>query len=195
METIIFDGQQTGERILYTLVPHPLSKYLAITRIVFLAVFFYFMLFLIGTVVPTAASFLRSLGLVLSLILVAFGIWWNRTVYAKDRTYITDRRIIRFDVVSPFFTTKRALFWNEALKAKAYAPNLLYRMLKVGTLEVEPATATPEQENVIVRDVYYFEDLANYIDKILFTFKNKPTEVDQIRPFVPKPRGQRDTIS
>lgn len=192
MNQIDFDGQQAGERILYTAVPYPVTKYLAIARLIFLAVFFFIVLWLIGTVVPTAAAALRLTGLVLALILLAGGFWWNSVVYAKSKTYITDRRIVRFDVVSPFFQTKRALFWNEALKAKAYAPNLLYRMLKVGTLEVEPATATPEQENIVVRDVYYFEDLGNYIDKILFTFKNKPAEVDQIRPFLPKPRGQRD---
>lgn len=192
MQQIEFDGQQAGERILYTAVPHPATKYLAIARLIFLAVFFFIVLWLIGTVVPTAAAALRLTGLVLALVLLVGGLWWNSVVYAKSKTYITDRRIIRFDVVSPFFTTKRALFWNEALKAKAYAPNLFYRLLSVGTVEIEPVTASPEQENVVVRDVYYFEDLANYVDKILFTFKNKPAEIDQIRPFLPKPRGQRD---
>ena len=62
-------------------------------------------------------------------------------------------------------------------------------MRKIGILEVEPIMG--DKENVIVRDVFYFEDLANYIDKILFTFKNKPAEVDQIAPFIPKPRGER----
>ena len=86
--------------------------------------------------------------------------------------------------------TKRALFWSETLKAKAYAPNMIFRMLKVGTIDVEPQLA--DHEDVRITDVYYFEDLANYIDKILFTFKNKPTDVAAIKPFVPKAKGQRD---
>lgn len=189
MEGIVFEGQQTDERVLYTVVPHYLSKYIAIAKIIFLSVFFYFVLVLIGTIVPDAASLLRIAGLIFSIVLLAVGVWWNHTVYSRDRAYITDRRIIRFDVVSPFFTTKRELFWNEALKAKAYAPNLLFRMMKVGTLEVDPIMG--ERENVIIRDVYYFEDLANYIDKILFTFKNKPVEMNEIMPFIPLPRGKR----
>jgi len=33
----------------------------------------------------------------------------------------------------------------------------------------------------------------NYLnDKILFTFKNKPTDIANIKPFVPKAKGQRD---
>ncbi len=184
-----FDGQQTDERVLYTIISHPLGKRLAITKLFLLCVFFYLVLALIATVVPLAASALHPVGLLVSVLLFVLGTWWNTTVYAKDRCFITDRRIIRFDVVSPFFTTKRELFWNEALKAKGYAPNLFYRFLKVGTIEVTPLLG--ERENVVVRDVYYFEDVANYIDKILFTFKNKPEEMNNLTAFVAKPRGQR----
>lgn len=189
MEDFTFEGQQTEERILYEIRAHPLGKFLAIAKMVFLAIFFYLMLMLVGTVVPQFAFLLKTIGILADLLLVGVTIWWNNEVYTKDRTFITDRRIIRFDVVSPFYKTKRELFWNEALKAKGYPPNLLYRSMKVGNLEVDPIIG--ERENVVVRDVFYFEDLANYIDKILFTFKNKPAEINAIAPFVPKPRGER----
>lgn len=184
-----FDGQQEGERVLYVVTPHAIAKQIAIARIIFLAVFFFVVLWVIGTIVPTAAMVLQITGFLLSLILLIVGVWWNMTVYGKDRTYITDRRIIRFDVVSPFFMTKRALFWNEALKTKAYSPNILFRSMKIGTIDVEPQLS--EGEDVRVTDVYFFEDLANYIDKILFTFKNSPTEIATLKPFVPKEKGQR----
>jgi uncharacterized membrane protein YgcG len=185
-----FDGQQEGERILYTVTPHAIHKYLAVARLVFLALFFFVVLWVIGGIVPAATTILRVAGFVLAVILLVVGYWWNLMVFKKSRTYITDRRIIRFDVVSPFFTTKRALFWNEALKAKAYTSNIFFRSFKIGTIDVEPQLA--EHEDVRVTDVYYFEDLANYIDKILFTFKNKPADVSAIKPFVPKAKGQRD---
>lgn len=185
-----FDGQQEGERILYTVTPHAVHKYLAIARLIFLAVFFFIVLWVIGGIVPAMTAILRVAGFVLALILLGAGYWWNLSVFKKSRTYITDRRIIRFDVVSPFFVTKRALFWNEALKAKAYASNMFFRSLKIGNIEVEPQLA--EHEDVRITDVYYFEDLANYIDKILFTFKNKPAEIAAVKPFVPKAKGQRD---
>ena len=62
--------------------------------------------------------------------------------------------------------------------------------MKIGTIDVEPQLA--EHEDVRVTDVYYFEDLANYIDKILFTFKNSPAEIATLKPFVPKGKGLRD---
>lgn len=190
MSDTTFDGQQEGERVLYTVTPHPIAQRLAIARIIFLAVFLFAVLWGIGTLIPNATGSFILVGLILATLLLVVGIWWNMTVHKRARTYITDRRVIRFDVVSPFFMTKRALFWNEALKAKAYAPNMVFRMLKVGTIDVEPQLA--DHEDVRITDVYYFEDLANYIDKILFTFKNTPAEVANLKPFVPKPKGHRD---
>ncbi len=190
MNKIIFDGQQSDEVILYTILPHPISHTLGVIRTVFLAIFFTIVLFLIASILPTLESVIRLVGIVLGVVICIIGVWWTNTVYIKDKTYITDRRIIRFDVASPFFVAKRALFWNEVLKVKAYAPNLIYRAMKIGTLEVEPQLA--ESQSVHVSNVYYFEDLANYIDKILFTFKNKPAEVALLHSFVPKGKGQRD---
>lgn len=189
MESIIFDGQQSDERVLYVVLPHVYAKYLAIARLIGLVVLLFLVLMLISSIVPMASTILVIVGVFVSAMLLITGIWWNQTVYNRSKTYITDRRIVRFDVASPFFQTKRALFWNEALKAKGFAPNLLFRTLHIGTVLVEPHMANAE--DVRINDVHYFEDLANYIDKILYTFKNKPAEISSIQPFVPKPRGQR----
>lgn len=189
MNTIVFDGQQEGERILYEIHPHLLAKYLAIGRIILLALSLFFVLLLTAGVAPAFATLLKVTGLAMSLLLIATSVWWNNKVYGESKTYITDRRIMRVTPVSPFFQTKRSLFWSEALKAKGFAPNFFCRSLGIGTVEIAPQMS--EHENVIVTDVAYFEDIANYIDKILFTFKNKPTEVSLLKPFIPKPRGHR----
>lgn len=187
---IQFDGQQTDERILHVVTPHQLAKHIALVRLLFLAIFFFLILQLISSVVPTIAGTARIISVLLTGTLLVVGVWWNQTVYGKSKTFITDRRIIRFEVMTPFFTTKRALFWNEALKAKGYAPNVFWKMLKIGKVRVEPQLA--EGEDVLIHDVYMYDDVANYIDKILFTFKNKPADVASINPFVPKPKGARD---
>ncbi len=189
MTQIQFDGQQSDEQILFVARPHPMAKWFAIARVVALAILFYLILMLISSVVPKLATFLQFGGLLLSLLLITAGIWWNTLVHAKSKTYLTDRRIFRIEVASPFFQTKRALFWTEALKAKGYAPNMIYRLAHVGTVEVEPHLSS--EENVRITEVYLFEDLANYIDKILFTVKNRPDEMSSMHPFIPKPRGER----
>jgi len=184
-----FDGQQSGERVLTTIEPH-ISRFLfsgISLTVAFIAVVT--ILFAIANFIPTAAATIKLAITIISLIVIVFSLWWMWKTQTTDKTYITDRRIIRFDVVTPFFTNKRALFWNEILKTKAYAPNMIMRLLKIGVIQIEPVAA--EAESIIITDVYYHEDLANYLDKILFTFKNTPSEMSAIKPFVAKPKGKR----
>ena len=46
---------------------------------------------------------------------------------------------------------------------------------------------------IVEPDIYSpsIDEAGNYIDKILFTYKQMPAAVSEIRPFVEKPRGQR----
>jgi len=189
MNTIIFDGQQEGERILCELHPHPIAKNLAITKGMLLSLNLALVLVIIASIAPSIAGVLIFLGVVLGLVLTLCSLWWNNKVYGQSRAFITDRRIMRVTPVSPFYQTKRSLFWSEALKAKGYAPNFVYRMLGIGTVEVSPRM--DEHENVLVPHVAYFEDLANYIDKILFTYKQNASNIADFKPFIPKPRGHR----
>lgn len=184
-----FDGQQTGEHILSIITPHKskciLSSVITLISIIAIGAF----LFGVSSSFLTQNTTLHVWIVVMLLVGATSAALWIWLVQTKDKTYITNRRIIRFDVVSPFFTNKRALFWNEVLKIKAYAPNMLMRLLKVGTLQIEPVAA--EQESIVVDAVYYHEDLANYLDKILFAFKNTPADISSIKPFVAKPKGKR----
>jgi hypothetical protein len=53
------------------------------------------------------------------------------------------------------------------------------------------------RENVVTDDdvavdyVYYYKDLGNYVDKILYLYKKNVAELETIKPFVCKPRGKR----
>lgn len=189
MQEISFDGQQTDERVLYEIAPPPATKYLSIIKFVSIVVIFYLFILLI-TAVAIPARALTIAGFILSLTVLLIGLWWIELAYRKSRSFITDRRIIRFEQATPFVSTKRELFWNEALKAKVYSRGFLNRLMGVGTVEVEPHLST--SENVRISQVGWYEDIGNYIDKILFTFKNKPEDIPSIKPFVPKPRGKRD---
>jgi hypothetical protein len=186
---IVFDGQQTDEKVLYTITPHPMAKILGIVNTGIIAVIFYIILFIVASATPFS-MILRFVGLVIVFVAVILGFYWNSYLEKTDKAYITDRRIIRFETVTPILKTKRALFWSEALKAKAFAPNFLFRTLGIGQVVVEPQLA--EGENVVIKNVLYYQDLANYIDKIMFSFKNKPEDMISIKPFIPKPKGQRE---
>lgn len=185
-----FDGQQTDEHILTVITPHKSRFIISISVTLLLCILILAILFSFVTYLSFDTAVLQGIMTCICLLITGIACWWIWKTQVNDKTYITDRRIIRFDIVTPFFTNKRALFWNEVLKVKAYAPNMIFRLMKVGILQIEPVAA--EHESITVPDVYYHEDLANYIDKIIFTFKNKPQDISVMKPFVPKPKGKRD---
>ncbi len=185
---LTFDGQQEGERVLYEITPHRVVEGFLIGRIVLTATLFFGIILIIGSQTDSMHVSLFGAVFVLAALFLAF--WWTKTRSKYSRAYITDRRFVRFEKVTPFALSKRALFWNEVLKAKAFEPNLLLKSYNVGTLIVEPQVQT--EENIVIPHVEYAEDLANYIDKLLYLFKNDLTSIASVKPFVPKPRGHRD---
>src|SRR3989338_8895494 len=98
MTAIQFDGQQTDERILFMITPHRFAHYIAITKLFFLCAVFYSILIFISYTVPVMQTTIRGGGFVLAVLTFLAGFWWNKRVYTLSKTYITDRRIIRFEI-------------------------------------------------------------------------------------------------
>jgi len=185
---VTFDGQQEGERILYEIKPHPLLLAFTTIKIVFTAFLFLVIVIVIGMQIAFPLFWIAGICVVGTIASVA--LWWARFRFAHTTAYITDRRIVRIDQTTPFTVGKRALFWNEVLKAKAYEPNVFLKSRTIGSLSLEPQAQT--EEEILIHHVAYAQDLANYIDKILFTYKNDPISIQTFKSFIPKPRGQRD---
>ena len=184
-----FPGQQDGERILYVVEPHWLGGVWVSLRVIAVAA-------------AIVAVFYASLAMgaefsvewqvrvyLLIALCTVIGIWTMSHSAMSCRTFITDRRIVRVDSFVPLYKRRRALFWNEVVKTKSYAPNLLFRVLHVGTVSIRPNFSG--DEDVLMPFTYLHDDMASYIDKITFIYRNKPGEMDAVREFVAKPRGQR----
>lgn len=184
-----FSGQQEGERILFSFAPHALRFYTHFSIILLIGLLLSFGSVVLAQRLPELESSLRFFRLILLAVLILGGTWWARMLALRTRTYLTDRRIIRVEPAFPWFEKRRSLFWNEVTKAKAYAPTIAHRFLNVGTVSVMPFAAN--YEDIRVPATYYFDDIANYIDKIIFLHKNRPEELNELRPFVLKPKGKR----
>ncbi|MCB0338006.1 MAG: hypothetical protein KDD53_00310 [Bdellovibrionales bacterium] len=189
MEVERFDGQHEEETVLYVIRPHPLKFFIAC---------------LFWTVVACGLAYgvehVREFTSLLDayepytfygviLVIWAAILWYRKFVIDRERTYITDRRIVRFTITFPAFALKRSLLWSEVLKVKGYPSNLLMRILKIGQLQVFPTAL--KDEDVLIEYVFYFEDLVNYLDKILFLSRSNPKAVADLRPFVTRPKGKR----
>ena len=188
-----FYGKQEDEKILYVVHPHPYATTFGLLKIYAISLIVTLALVILGTQVPLFAGLFFTLGLILFFAIILFGSkiildWQNRNI-----AYITDRRIVRFEPTTLFATNSRSLTWDEVIKVKTYPPNFIWKQLAIGNVVIH--SRTPElgsnADDIILNDVFYYKDLGNYIDKILFTYKQKPVEVLKIHPFVPKPRGER----
>jgi hypothetical protein len=196
-----FFGKQEGERILYVIRPHKLSLFVKLAKVYLIAVAVFIALTILGTELGLRAVFISS-GLIISLAMILLGTKIMTNYQKRDIAYVTDRRLMRFEPTTLLATNPRSLTWDEVVKVKTYPPNMIWKELAIGNVVVHARTpARPAEESkgpytitaddIELRDVYYYKDLGNYIDKILFTYKKRPKAMDEIRPFVTKPKGQR----
>lgn len=186
-----FYGQQSDEIVLYEIHPYWTRKFLGLLRAVVATLLGFGASYLYSSFLSDDSAYSFTFGVILSLIIGALIYGWFRFSANRAKAFITDRRFVRMEVSFPIFIKKRSLFWNEVLKVKGYAPNLLYRAMGVGTIAVQPIMSESGKEDVTFVHVHYFNDLTNYIEKLVYTHKSKPEELKNIRPFIPKPKGER----
>lgn len=196
-----FYGQQDGEKILYVTRPHPVAGAINIIKIYILGLILFIIFYSLAKEVNSISVGFYLASIITPLIVIFLGSKMVNSFQEKNISYITDRRIVRFDPTTFFATNIRTLSWDEAVKVKTFSPNILWKQLKIGTVILharttvktvdEEAQHTLSADDIELNDIYLYRDLGNYIDKILFTYKQMPKEVADIRPFVPKPKGQR----
>lgn len=197
----LFYGQQEGEKILYVTKPHAIAHIINTAKVYLVALFIFLVLFFLGKEVQIVSGLFYTAGVILPIAILIFGSKLVKNFHDKNIGYITDRRIVRFEPTTFFATNIRSLSWDEAVKVKTFAPNMLWKQLKIGTVIVHARTTvktidedirhTLSADDIELDDVYLYRDLGNYIDKILYTYKQMPAGVNEIRPFVAKPRGER----
>lgn len=195
-----FFGRQENEKILYVVRPHGLALTFTLIKIYFISFLVLVVLIVLGTQIKVLAPFFYLGGTILSILILLFGSKLISDYRKREIGYITDRRIVRFEPTTLFATNSRTLTWDEVVKVKTYPPNMIWKQLAIGNVVIHARTpARPDElghgdimaDDIILNDVYYYRDLGNYIDKILFTYKQRPKEMDEIRPFIAKPRGER----
>ncbi|KKP47206.1 MAG: hypothetical protein UR39_C0005G0019 [Candidatus Woesebacteria bacterium GW2011_GWA1_33_30] len=196
----LFYGQQENERILYVARPHFIAGFTNLIKVFLVAFVTFLVFFFLGKEISQISNIFYIIGTITPLTIIIIGTKLVDNFQKRNISYITDRRIIRFDPSTFFATNIRTLSWDEAVKVKTYSPNILWKQLKIGTVVVHARTTVKTSDENIshtsaddieLNDIYLYRDLGNYIDKILFTYKQLPKEMANIRSFVPKPKGER----
>jgi hypothetical protein len=192
-----FPGQQEGEKILSVITPHQSAFVLEYFKLVCVS-----LLILVGFIsLQKISPIFITVGILFSLFTLIIGFFLYRSLHAKRIAYLTDRRLVRFEPSNVFVVNSRSLTWDNTLKVKTFPTNLLWRLKNIGTVIVHSKTTStsvnsPDQvllsnDDIVLKNVYYYKDLGNYIDKILYLYEHNSKELENIHPFVNKPKGQR----
>lgn len=192
-----FLGQQEGEKIISVITPHQSVFILEYAKLIFVSLFI-----LIGFIsLQKISPIFVTVGIVFSLLTLIVGYFLYRTLHSKRFTYLTDRRIVRFEPSNAFVVNNRSLTWDNALKVKTFSTSLIWRLKNIGTVIVHSKTTStginsPDQtllsnDDIVLKNVYYYKDLGNYIDKILYLYQHDPSGLESIHPFITKAKGQR----
>jgi hypothetical protein len=195
-----FFGKQEGERILFVARPHKIALIFKLVKIYTIALAVFVALTVLGTQLLSLGIFI-IVGTILALIIAIFGTKIVTDYQKRDVAYITDRRLVHFEPTTLVATNPRSLTWDEVVKVKTYPPNFIWKQMAIGTVEIharstfktygETPLGTVTADDIEINDIYFYKDLGNYIDKILFIYKQRPKEMDDIRPFISKPKGER----
>ena len=195
-----FFGKQTDERILYVAKPHPLAASFKLMQIYLIAVVVLIVLVLLGSQISSVSGLFALAGLILAVLIAVVGTKIITDYQKREVAYITDRRLIRFEPTTLFATNARSLTWDEVVKIKTYPPNFIWKQLAIGNVVVHARTpGRPDNmghgdvmaDDIQISDVYFYRDLGNYIDKVLYLYTHDQKELESIHPFVAKPKGKR----
>ncbi|PIU73408.1 hypothetical protein COS78_02515 [Candidatus Shapirobacteria bacterium CG06_land_8_20_14_3_00_40_12] len=192
-----FPGLQEGEKILSVITPHPSVFTLEYVKLITAS-----LLVLVGFCSLNKISpIFVTIGILLSITALILGGLLYHSLHSKRIAYITDRRIIRFEPSNAFVVNHRSLNWDDTSKVKTFSTSLLWRLKNIGTVVIHSKTSsatvnTTDQtfmtnDDIVLKNVHYYKDLGNYLDKILYLHKNDKSEIQKLHPFVPKPKGQR----
>jgi len=192
-----FPGQQEGEKILSIITPHSSAFTLEYIKLFSVSLFI-----LIGFVsLQRISQFFITIGIFSSILTLIIGFFLYHSLHSKRIAYITNRRIARFEPSNAFTVNHRSLTWDNVLKIKTFSTSFWWRLKNIGTVIIHSKTTSTSinssdqillsNDDIVLKNVHYYKDLGNYIDKILYLYQHDSKELDNVHSFVAKPKGQR----
>ncbi len=116
------------------------------------------------------------------------GLWWMSETYRKSIFIITTRRLTKIIYTTPFTWYQFSLGLDEIQDTGSYSSSYLEAFLGLGYFVARSGAAAIKNFKIV--NISFAQDLHNYVNKLLYTFKHHPTKVDLFRPFIPHMKGE-----
>jgi hypothetical protein len=190
-KNITFPGQYSDEKILFVTRE---GKSMLWLRMAFIT--------LIGLTLLTAGivgtnvinrfvnipSFIPFAIALIALIGSAIGYWWVYTLWRKSVFIVTTRRLTKFIYTTPFTRYQLSLGLDRIVDTGAYQKSYLQAFTNLGYFVARSAAGNIKNFKII--NISFYEDLHNYINKLLFTFNKEKEQLNSFRPFIPHLKGE-----
>lgn len=192
---VTFPGQASDEEILYVTREAPIV--LTIKRLGVIGISIAVIIggiglsSLIQQFSPQVVGSLQLLSLVVSVLFSVIGWWWVSVLWKKSLFILTNRRLTKFIYVTPWNRYNLSVTLDKIEDTGAYNKGNFEAIFKVGTLTARSSAGNREEKYFFVTRIKAAEDLANYINKLLFIFHQDATRLVKFRPFLPYLKGER----
>lgn len=200
-----FPGQASDERVLYVSREHSLFL---VFRLLFvlLAGLSIILVSAILNQMLTRVFHSQLLSIILLPILLVFllfmiiGAWWVFTLWKKSVAIVTNKRLIKFIYTTPFNRYNMSLPLEMIVDTSSHNRGFLSSYLKIGTITARSSAsssgvATSDVSRVnkkyfYLENIQYFEDLQQYLNKLINTLHKQPEKLVNFRPFLPNLKGE-----
>lgn len=190
-----FPGQASDEEILYVTREAPIVLTLKRFGVIGIAV-----AVIVGGIVlsvflsqisPAVTASSQLFAAVLGVLFGVIGWWWVTVLWKKSIFILTNRRLTKFIYVTPWNRYNLSVTLDKIEDTGAYNRGNFEALFKVGTLTARSSAGNREEKYFFVTRIKAAEDLANYINKLLFIFHHDPKRLTKFRPFIPHLKGER----
>ncbi len=190
---LIFPGKAEDEKLLYVTRESPMMLLVRLTGLMITVA----VLVVVGSLALSSVgdTFAINMGIWIVIVLlfgaiVMFGgLWWVWQVYRKTLFIITTRRLTKFIHTTPWTRYQMSLTLDKVVDSAAYSKGYLQAMFGLGTFVARSSAGNIK--NFKIENIHFAEDLHNWMNKLMFTFGNEMSKLDDFRPFVPKSIGKR----
>lgn len=194
---IRFPGQASDETILFVTRESQVMLQLRLLQTWFLAA----LLFVTGLVLPWVLQLSQAIktswhGLtlifaLLSLIVVIVGSWWSYWLWRRSLFILTNRRLTKFIFTTPWTRYQLSLTLDKIVDTGSYTRGFFQTLFRLGTFTARSSAGNRANKYFYIENVEAAEDLANYVNKLLFHFERNLEKLDSFRPFLPRLKGDR----
>lgn len=188
-----FPGQASDERILYITREAPVMFYLRFLFVslaaVTIVIVSWFLTGLAQGLFTQNLWWVRLAGAGAGFLFWVVGSWWVYSLWKKSMFILTNRRLTKFIYVTPLNRYNLSVTHDKVDDTGAYSRGYFEALFKIGTLTARSSASNRPEKYFYVENISAAEDLTNYINKLLFIFKQDVGKLDTFRPFIAELKG------